>query len=806
MAGSTKDNVTKALNTMRPTNIETIVDKQYDSYLKPKRGLTTREKIILMEGSKLNGNVFPPWTNPSPSEFEMPRYEDARDLSIGDEQSESFDGWRRPVGDLRKSSHEDDSAPVMTAREPIDLVQDITTDCSVVASLCAISARLAAGRSDVKARLGGLTTCQVILCNLFPQDESLRQPVLSINGKYMIRLYFNGCLRKVVIDDRLPASRTARALHVTDRNNPGLLWPSLIEKAYLTVRGGYDFPGSNSGTDLWVLTGWIPEQLFIQSNDTVRSALWRRLFAAFNYGDVLITMGTGKLTLKEEEGLGLAGEHDYAVLDLKEHKGQQFFLMKNPWSEGTIWKGHNAMTELSEEFDTHTTVDRVNQSHLAPGSFWMTLNDVFQSFDSIYLNWNPELFPYKEEIHFRWDLSTCSSVQGSFTQNPQFTLISQAGDTVWLLLSRHFTSTHNASRQGQKTFDLEGHEPGFMSLYAFEDREERVICSDGATSRSPYVDSPNTLLKLDLSNSGKFTIAVSEQGFPRVQSNFTLSAFSFTPTSLYEAHERFTHTTLLNGSWTASTAGGNAGGPTYEVNPQYSLKVGQTSDLCILLETTMECLPIHLKLIWAKGKQVRSITSRDVVGDSGEYRKGFAFVTMRSVQANTYTIVCSTFERGQLGDFKLQVKSVSACSLARIAVASAGRFITKTHLAVFRTDISRISARLNSQRLNRVCMTARFHDDYSKCDVSARSPLKLLLEHGLGTSKQTLGTSGDHLNSHSGVHCSEIIVDPSMCAGRGVWIVVERLICSGVQNDEFIDVELWSDEPIEVHEWSTGAE
>lgn len=80
----------------------------------------------------------------------------------------------------------------------------------------------------------------------------------------MLRLHFNGCLRKVVIDDRLPASRTSRRLHVVDRNSPALLWPALVEKAYLKIRGGYNFPGSNSGTDLHVLTGWIPEQLFLQ--------------------------------------------------------------------------------------------------------------------------------------------------------------------------------------------------------------------------------------------------------------------------------------------------------------------------------------------------------------------------------------------------------------------------------------------------------------------------------------------------------------------------------------------------------------
>ena len=102
---------------------------------------------------------------------------------------------------------------------------------------------------------------------VYPYDFVNMKPAMSPNGKYIFKLYFNGCSRKVTIDDHLPASRTERSLHVLDRNNPGLLWPALLEKAYLKVRGGYDFPGSNSGTDILALIGWIPEQLMLQRYD-----------------------------------------------------------------------------------------------------------------------------------------------------------------------------------------------------------------------------------------------------------------------------------------------------------------------------------------------------------------------------------------------------------------------------------------------------------------------------------------------------------------------------------------------------------
>jgi hypothetical protein len=86
----------------------------------------------------------------------------------------------------------------------------------------------------------------------------------SNSGKYIILLHLNGCIRQIVIDDYLPQSRDGKPLHVISLTNPNLLYPALIEKAFLKVMGGYDFPGSNSATDLHILTGWIPEVVHLQ--------------------------------------------------------------------------------------------------------------------------------------------------------------------------------------------------------------------------------------------------------------------------------------------------------------------------------------------------------------------------------------------------------------------------------------------------------------------------------------------------------------------------------------------------------------
>lgn len=582
-------------------------------------------------------------------------------------------------------------------------------------------------------------------------------------------------------------------------------------RAVVHAKVGYDIDRDTS----WDMSHVLIMLSLVASEDVVRSSLWRRLHSAFGYGDILITVGTGKLTPSEEEGMGLAGEHDYTVIDLKEHEGQPFVLIKNPWSEGTVWKGH-LIRESAPLRSGEVSADVGNTSSRAPstfrletrgsGTFWMTFNDIFQSFESIYLNWNPKLFSYREDIHFTWDLSTSGSLEGSFVSNPQYAVHSIAGGTVWILLSRHFRTKDPVETETNDTDSTYSTEPGFISLYAFNNDGERVFNSDGAIVRGPYVDSPNTLLKLELPARTTFTIVVSEQTLPRSRNNFTLSSFSLEPSSLLTAREKYSHSTLHHGEWTVPTAGGNASCSSYHKNPQFRFSLAKASDVCLFVASSVERLPIHVKLMWAKGQRIRSANARDVVGDSGEYRTGSALAHIHNVQAGVYTLICSTFEQGQLGKFTLRVDTMSACEVRNVATETAGRFITKAQSAIFKPGKHRLLAPVISQRLNRLSVTARSGDFKSGSRDATGSPLSLFIEHGQGSSKQVLTSSGNdgYTDGRAEVQTPDIDVQPEMCAHGGIWVVIERLASPDLARDESVDIDLLSDGPLVLHRWVDG--
>ncbi|KAL4780456.1 hypothetical protein BJX76DRAFT_46612 [Aspergillus varians] len=746
------------------------------------RILTTREEIIILEGAKLNGFIFPPWkVDPSLEDFKIGAdgdglFTDNPELHLSDLQRGIFAGWKRPHELLSGLVDEAGMplAPVMAVSGKMDLVQDVLTDCSVVASLCATTSRSERGLDEN------------LLPVVYPCIYNSTKLELSPSGKYIFRFYFNGSFRKVVIDDRLPSSKTSRSLYVIDRNHGNFLWPALVEKAYLKLRGGYDFPGSNSGTDLWVLTGWIPEQVFLHNDDVTADQIWSSLFKPFHNGDVLLTIGTGKLTEREQKEQGLVGEHDYAILDMKESKGRRQILVKNPWAGAdTVYPA--LFTEPEPAADSPS---------LSPGSFWMDCENVLQNFENLYLNWNPTLFTHQEDIHFTWDLSSGKGMAGCFVKNPQFAVSTERGGTVWLLLGRHFrTIDPHGSEDNDELF-------GFISIYAFKGGK-RVSLSDGALQRGPYVDSPNTLMRLDITPGTTYTVVVSEESLPPASQNFTLSAFSKSPVHISHAPNKYMCVTKVQSSWTLSTAGGNAESARYSLNPQFNIELLDPTDVSIVLEPSDPELATHVKVFWSDGKRIARVRSRDIVTDSGDYRRGGSLAEKKDLDPGKYTIVVSTFAPDQLGPFTLWVSTNIPTQVTQLPPEAAGRRAVLSDIGVLLPGQDRMLASLQTPRLTRVKIIARSRQSTIGNRPVGPSPVLMTVELGQGPYKEILATSedGEHSDAISGVRVEDFDLQPGLEERGGVWIVVERVGGPGGQVEDHFEVEALGEERVEIGEW-----
>ena len=295
---------------------------------------------------------------------------------------------------------------------------------------------------------------------------------------------------------------------------------------------------------------------------------------------------------------------------------------------------------------------------------------------------------------------------------------------------------------------------------------------------------------------------MSEQNLPRTINCFTLSAFSSVPVELAPASEKYSYNSMHLGSWTVATSGGNISSPSYHVNPQFSISIAQMSDMSLLLRTK-EGWPVRVNLVWAHGRQVRAVTTRDVMLDSGEYRKGFAFAEMRDVPSGTYTVVCSTFEQGQTGDFSLSVGTTAPCDIVRVIVPTAGRFVAQLQDAVLTPKNNHLVSPLVTRRLNRISMSASSCKSLEMAGRKHSSPLKISIEQGRGPTTRTIAVSGeDNFRDAQGVgvHISDVDIRPEMCAW-GLWIVLDRSGSSGIPHDEVVEVQILSEGPVETGGW-----
>ena len=397
--------------------------------------------------------------------------------------------------------------------------QTVVSDCSFVASI-AITAQY-----EKKFRRKLITNI------IFPQDRA-GVPMYNPAGKYMVKLHLNGVARKVVVDDLLPVGPHNEPL-CSYSSNRSELWISLLEKAYMKVMGGYDFPGSNSNIDLYALTGWIPERVAVRPEDPAfnADAAFRQLVGRFSAGQVLATAATGEMTEAVADRAGLVPTHAYAVLDVREVEGVQLFKLKNPWAH-LRWRGN--WSELDTEhwtpaFRQALDYNPEDAANFDNGVFWIDYKSLQHYFDVLYMNWDPAMFAHTSSLHQSWSAGRGPAKDMiNIGENPQLRLEvrgAAAGGAVWLLLSRHITDIEDFRNNKE-----------YITLLVYKNDGQRVYYP---YDPPPYIDgvrinSPHYLTKVILpagESVRRFSLVVSQ--FEKTGTiHFSVRAYSTLPFSM----------------------------------------------------------------------------------------------------------------------------------------------------------------------------------------------------------------------------------------------------------------------------------
>ncbi|CAG9531209.1 unnamed protein product [Cercopithifilaria johnstoni] len=609
--------------------------------------LTKSELAVLAATSNVNGRQYVPFLAVDLKErfaYPVPFTDNHGLLVLSDKQVKRLKNWMRPDEFM-------ESPKVIDRVDSGTIKQSIVSDCSFIASL-AISARY---ESRFKKPL--------VTSIIYPQNK-FGVPLYNPCGKYMIKMHFNGVWRKIVIDDRFPIGEYGDFL-CSYSQHKNELWVSLLEKAYMKVMGGYDFPGSNSSIDMHALTGWIPERISINrdwsSNDA--GTVFEKLFTRYHQGHCLITLATGKMDQLTTNRTGLIDTHAYAVLDLRKIQDKQLLMLKNPWTH-LRWKGNysekdklNWTPQLCKALD----YSPADAQQFDDGVFWIDFKSVCHFFEVFYVNWDPSIFPYTYGLHAVWPagLGPVKDLY-SLADNPQYTLeVNSNGSTaVWILLTRHITDKNDFANNKE-----------YITVIVYKSGKKIYIPSDPKPiTDAVRLNSPHYLCQLVISESGyqRYTLVVAQ--YEKMKTiYYTLRVYSTAEFRLQKVKVPYVSKKKKVGEWKGKTAGGCGNGPsreTYMNNPIYEVNLDDGSDDNDVL---IELKGPKQYNIGFEIKQVSSLRNKSFERrSSGAFRRGYTVLALEAVPAGIYNIQPMTFQQGEEGPFFLTVEASCSFTIKQI--------------------------------------------------------------------------------------------------------------------------------------------
>ncbi|KAF7979032.1 hypothetical protein HWV62_44019 [Athelia sp. TMB] len=396
----------------------------------------------------------------------------------------------------------------------------------------------------------------------------------------------------VPIDHTLPIDANGTILGLSANSSATqtpVLWPSLVEKAYMKLMGGYDFPGSNSSIDFYVLSGWIPEHIEIRSPTFSREKVWARIVDAHDAADwefgtkgqCVITLGTDvrasapairQWTL-EKWGRELLAEHNYAVVDVQDVNGER------------------SLSILDSRIDRTLLATATDDSQRPKG--------------------------FGKGRALRRTIAHASAAHRHLrlvVDNP-----TKRDQDVWVLLTRHQS---DSSRKAE-----------YIALHVHDEDEHRSDVHSIA-EKAKFTSSVNVLVRMQIAASTKALSILASYDGPFEDVGFTLVVYTSATVAWDKTVSQAPFTHKESGSLTSKNAGGNCNYPTYMINPQYHLRIhpeknsnearhaGMKAKVVLAFEMARQT-PLNITAVWSQGERVTELSQKEIAASSGPYGYGF---------------------------------------------------------------------------------------------------------------------------------------------------------------------------------------
>lgn len=544
-----------------------------------------------------------------------------------------------PLQEEQGASYQRASIPVYDPHIPVrggDICQGSVTDCSFVAVL------------EAAAEYDARWNTQLAHAALHPRENGV--PCASEDGLYDAKLYINGAARCITVDDALPMDAHGRLVCANIGRAPQQ-WPALLEKAFLQAHASsYAFHGSDGAADLYMLTGWVPEHIYLRGEEFQREKTWARLHEAWQRGACILSAGTGASvdTTSSSALRALIPSHCYAILQLREAHGERLVTLANPW------KSRVSPSPLFVPAD-------------APALLECRWEELCALFDTLGVNWDPASFVQTGAVHASWDWSLDVGVRPDHVESAlsdQYQLELPASDREVLVhLERHWQQRSHAA-------------PEYIALHAFlSNARRRLAHVEHGGDMGVYTDGRHTMLRLaPHAVPTRYTLAVSRHGtakrpFPL----YSLRVYAQDPFVLQPVPETLAHRQLLHGSWRGR--GGNMLMAGFRHNPQYFLvvhdKPGSLPRLVARVTTRAQLL-VQVALVRGR-ERVTHLAPPSLVTCSGPYTRGLALCDAVALQPGDYTLMISTYTP-EHADFALTVECSASVEVESAPAEGAGLY------------------------------------------------------------------------------------------------------------------------------------